>query len=604
VLTGVNPETTSDPGESRTVRTVSNRLSITSVAERWIERLAAASAAATFASTVLWAGTAFAAAPAKLPTLDLTLAPHSAAGTVDRVDLTLRIERPDVAAGATLVQSPLVIVGIPGTRFDGDALRAEDARGPLKLVVQDQPPTPTQTLRQWRVDRPTVGDVVVHARALPRKVDATTRNGPLFDLRAEAAGMHGAGMTFVPVPDSTAKHRVRVRWDLSRMPAGSRGVWSLGEKDGTTVDTPDVLTRTFYFAGPMQRYPASGNPNFAMYWLTPPPFDAAEVARGIESFYGYAARFFGDAGSTYRVFIRHNPYPAGGGTALAGSFMFGWGAGQKQTNMELQGLLAHEITHNWPKLDGAEHGETAWYSEGTAEYYSILLSRRAGATDDDEWLRRVNERLFNYYTNPYRGATNAEAAKAFWSDSRAQRVPYGRGFTYLTKVDAQIRAASGGRRSLDDLVLEVVRRQRAGESVGLKEWVDLVVRELGPGAREDYEGMVAGTTLVPSADALAPCLRLEAVQQRPFERGFQEYNPTVVTKLVAGSNAERAGLREGDRIVEMTDTRELQADETKEMTITIERGGVRQTLRYLPRGAPVDGYRFVRTDVPLASCKY
>ena len=25
--------------------------------------------------------------------------------------------------------------------------------------------------------------------------------------------------------------------------------------------------------------------------------------------------------------------------------MFGWGAGQKQTSLELQGLLAHEITH-------------------------------------------------------------------------------------------------------------------------------------------------------------------------------------------------------------------------------------------------------------------
>jgi hypothetical protein len=560
--------------------------------------------AAAVAALIALAMPAWAAASAALPTLDLTLAPHSTSGAVDRVDLTLRMSRPDVPAGGVLVQSPLVIVGIPGARFDGDALSAEDSRGPLALKVEDQPPTPTQTLRQWRVERATVGRVTVHARALPRKIDATTRNGPLFDLRSEAGGMHGAGMTFVPVPESTVKHRVRVRWDLRAMPAGSRGVWSLGERDATTIDTPDVLTRTFYAAGPMYRHPKGGNADFAMYWFTPPPFDAPAVGRGIESFYRYAARFFGDAGAGYRVFIRHNPYPSGGGTALTRSFMFGWGAGQKQTSLELQGLLAHEITHNWPKLDGGEHGDTAWYSEGTAEYYSILLSRRAAAIDDDEWLKRVNERLFNYYTNPYRGATNAEAAKAFWTDSRAQRVPYGRGFTYFLRLDAQVRAASGGKRNLDDLVLEVLRRQRGGESVGLAEWADLVVREIGAGARDDFDAMVAGKTIVPAADALAPCLRLEPVPQRAFERGFQDVNPTVVTKLVAGSNAERAGLREGDRIVEMTPSRELQADETREMTITVERGGERQTLKYLPRGAAVDGYRFVRTEVPLSSCRF
>lgn len=553
---------------------------------------------------VLGSAATQAAMPAKPPTLDLTLAPHATNGAVDAVDLTLRLGRPNVPAGATLVQLPLVIVGIPGAKLEGDVLRADDSRGPLALSVQDQPPTPTQTLRQWRVDRATVGDVVVRARALPRKVDATTRNGPLFDLRAEAAGMHGAGMTFVPVPESTVKHRVRVRWDLRGMPSGSRGVTSLGEARAETFDTPDVLSRLFYFAGPMQRHPSGGTPSFAMYWLTPTPFDAPEVGRGIESFYGYAAKFFGDAGSSYRVFIRHNPYPSGGGTALTKSFMFGWGTGQRQTSLELQGLLAHEITHNWPKLDDPEHGATAWYSEGTAEYYSILLSRRAGAIDDDEWLRRVNERLSAYYANPYRGATNAEAAKAFWQDSRAQRVPYGRGFTYLLKLDAQLRAASGGQRRLDDLVLEVLRRQRGGESVGLEQWVAMVVRELGPAAKDDFDAMVTGRTIVPPADALAPCLRLEPVTERAFELGFQETNPTVVTKLVAGSNAERAGVREGDRIVEITDLRELRSDETREATMTVERNGERQSLKYLPRAAPVDSQRFVRTGAPLASCRF
>jgi predicted metalloprotease with PDZ domain len=114
----------------------------------------------------------------------------------------------------------------------------------------------------------------------------------------------------------------------------------------------------------MQRYPQVPGGPFSMYWFSSPPFDAPAVAASIESFYGFAARFFEDSGGTYRVFIRRNPFRGGGGTALRRSFMFGWGTGRTQTTSELQGLLAHEITHNWPRLDGADHGATAWYTEG------------------------------------------------------------------------------------------------------------------------------------------------------------------------------------------------------------------------------------------------
>src|SRR5262249_1002047 len=142
----------------------------------------------------------------------------------------------------------------------------------------------------------------------------------------------------------------------------------------------------------------------------------------------------------------------------------------------MQSLLAHEMTHNWPAMEG-EHGDTAWYSEGAAEFYSLVLSHRAGVMTNADFMKEINERASGYYTNPYRTTANPEVAKHFWNDWAAQRLPYGRGFMYLVQVDAKIRAKSQGKRSLDDLVVEVYAREKKQEKYGIPEWIALVTKE-------------------------------------------------------------------------------------------------------------------------------
>src|SRR5690606_26900918 len=102
------------------------------------------------------------------PALTLLLKPHMSAGKVDYVDGRLSIERPDVAAGGTLLRMPLLIAAIPTARYDGDAIKAEDARGEVPLKQQDEAPTPTGTYRRWLTSRATSGDVAVLFRAPPR----------------------------------------------------------------------------------------------------------------------------------------------------------------------------------------------------------------------------------------------------------------------------------------------------------------------------------------------------------------------------------------------------------------------------------------------------
>ena len=168
---------------------------------------------------------------AKPPTLELVLKPHTSSGAVDYVDGRLTIEKPAVAAGDKLLRMPLLIVSIPTARYDGDAIKARDEAGVLQLTQKDEEPTPTGTYRQWLATRATKGDVTVTFRAPPRVVSASTRTGPLFDLRAESGGLFGAGITFLPLPDGEQPYRLNVKWDLSQMPKGSRAVTSFGDGD-------------------------------------------------------------------------------------------------------------------------------------------------------------------------------------------------------------------------------------------------------------------------------------------------------------------------------------------------------------------------------------
>jgi hypothetical protein len=503
--------------------------------------------------------------------------------------VSMRIERPGLKAGDPLVNIPLRLVGIPRPDWSRAGFAARDDRGDVPLTESDEPPTPQGVYRRWSVGRETVGDVVVSYRAPPRRVTVATNNGPLFDLREEDGGFIGAGNGFLVAPVAPGPWRIRLNWDLSRAPAGSLGVWSLGEGTVETVGPSQLLQFSYYAAGRLKSHPAEPGDTFAFYWLSDPPFDPAALGEKMRALYDSMAAFFDDRAGSYRVFVRQNPFLGTGGTGL-------------------QGLLAHEIAHTWPALAG-EHGDTAWYSEGMAEFYSTVLSHRAGAISTERLLETFNERAMAYYSNPYISLSNPEAAKIFWTDPVAQTVPYGRGWMYLLRTDAAIRQASGGARSLDDVVKAMRRRQYGGQGFGIPDWLALVGAEVGvQAAKADYDHMVAGGLLTPPAGLYGPCLRTERREVREFQLGFARASLNdgrIVRDLVPGSTAEAAGLRNGDVILQNSDLNSVRKDETVPLELKLRRGETTLDIRYLPRGARVEGWRWVRDPAtPDTACKF
>jgi hypothetical protein len=543
-----------------------------------------------------------------LPELDLVLRPHATGGRESYIGVRETLVRPGLASGATLVRMPLTIVGIPTARYDGNAITASDARGALALTTAEEPPTPQGIYRDWKVPRATVGDVLLTYRAPPRLVTAATNNGPLFDLREEAGGFAGAGIGFLALPARQGPYRIRLTWDLRDEPAGSRGEWSLGDGDVEVSAPAEALGFSYYAVGPLKSIPPRNDGKFGLYWLADPPFDVRLLGERIRSLHATMSGFFGDSTSSYRVFMRQNPYEGSGGSAFPGSFMFGYNPREKPTLDELQGLIAHEMTHNWPALEG-EHGDTAWYSEGTAEYYSLLLSHRGGELSTGEFLAAINEKAAAYYTNPYLRLTNREAAKLFWTDPIAQTVPYGRGFLYLIITDAAIRSRSHGKRSLDEVVLELYRRKVQGRPYGIPEWLELIGREIGaPRARAAYERMIGGAVQIPPRTRFAPCLELTKQSTRAFQLGFARSSlndARIVRELDPGSAAARAGIRDGDRIIDVAHLKEARSNDATRITLTLRRTGTDVAVSYLPRGKVLEKYSWIRNPaVAESACQF
>ncbi|MDZ7812839.1 MAG: hypothetical protein U5L74_06890 [Ideonella sp.] len=539
------------------------------------------------------------------PKWAVVLAPVASQERIERLNVRLNLGDLRVGAGQALLRMPVVLVGTPMAGYGAADIAARDDQGELRLSVKDEAPTPSGTFRKWLVSRATVGPVRVSYGAAPRVVNRETRMGPLFDLRAEAGGVIGSGHYFLALPPDEIKRSVSLKWDLSGLPTGWRGVWSLGEGDQTALLTPDDLAGSFFAAGPVKSYPHQASGPFGLYWLSEPPFDAREVAQHIQALYRHMAQFFKDTDGTYRVFIRANPHPGSGGTALSRTFMFGYDSadGKAIQGLEMQMLLAHEMTHNWPVLEEEDPALVSWYNEGMAEYYSILLSLRAGVIDLKQFERIINSKAKDYYTNPFVEKSSEEVGKLYWQSADAQSAPYGRGFMYLAKVNAQIKARTGGRKSLDDVAVGLHQQRLAGKKVGNADWLAAVQEILGIEARKDFAAMMAGRRIAVPAESFGPCFKHVPQPEQPIVMGFDRMRGAVVSDLDPNSAAAKAGLREGDAIVKQTPYAELTQDPTRKMVMTVSREGVERVVTFLPRTAAVPSGRWLRQpQVPAREC--
>ena len=375
-------------------------------------------------------------------------------------------------------------------------VRAEDDLGPLPLSVRETEEYPI-VYRLWEGQRDISGRLVIEYTVSPCERLNHGRHGPYFQFAREAGGVSGPGIAFLidlPGLEGTAS----LRWDLSRLPAGSRAVCAWGEGDVEREDGLENLRQIYYAVGPVQSITEG---EFGFYWLTEPSFDVRSLADYTRHLFGVMQDFFRDDQPVYRIFMRHDLTESSGGTALTRCYMFGWNDRQPVSVLDKQNLLAHEMVHNWPHLNDVPYGETTWYEEGTAEYYSILIPLRAGLISKEQALQEIQKRTDAYYTNPTRHLSDQEAAKVCWQDRRAQRLAYGRGIFFLANTDARIRRATKGKKSLDDVVLALLDLGRSGAELGNEAFLRAVSELSSIDVSEDWRAMHEGAHFAPDPDS-------------------------------------------------------------------------------------------------------
>ena len=489
-----------------------------------------------------------------------------------------------------------------------EELDARDDSGPLRLSAHDSE-TNGQRFRQWSVDRSVIGTVHVRYRVQVASMPPARGPAPPLELRSEAGALSGAGMSFLMLP-LTGSFETAIHWDLSALPTEARAVSSLGEGDRKFAQPVPAkhLERVFFMAGKIELGVCSApRAVFFSAWQGTPPFDAQALMTWTETLYTRYSEFFGANPLSYGVFLRRNIVNPGGGMALIDSFVATFDDIRGNDPEDLKITLSHEMFHTFqPYLaarEGQEPGlETAWFNEGLAVFYQSRLPLRFGMIARADFLADLNYHAGRYYTNALANLPDSEVPKRFWEDTRVRTLPYDRGLLYMVQIDDQIRKASRGQRSLDDVLFELLARRRRAKSLLLVDWEAVLAAELGPDAVAAFHAMLDGESPLPASDAFGRDFHRVEKPLRRYELGFEPKvlmeEPRVVRGLIRGSNAEAAGLRDGDEILRSVGQDGIQGQQEAELELAIRRASEYLQIRYRPRGELVSAWQWCETDLP------
>lgn len=530
------------------------------------------------------------------PLLKIHVVPGVMSETVGKgnLDVTMTIPRMDVAAGAPLLTMGMFVPGLARPQVLA-SLVVRDAEGDVPLNAGAANAAPGR----WTSTRAVHGDVTVRYRLIAENIPAIA-GGPPIGVRIDGDGVSATGQAMFMTPAVRGDYRIAITWDLSAMGPGASVSTSYGDGDVELPAGPvGRVGSGLYMAGHLKREPTTTSGAFSSVWVGEPAFDPRPAMQWTARLHAAMSKHFRDATEPpYRVFLRYNPMNAGGGAALTHSFIVTYGTGV--TGEGLKSILGHEMTHTW-----TANGIGQWYSEGNAVFYQALLPWRAGLMTADEYLADLNKTASRYYTNALKHTPEDSVAPHFWEDTRIRVLPYDRGAMYFAVLNGKIRRASNGKRTLDDAIQRMIDLVREGKPVSESVWLDVLRADLGEDGPETHRAMMRGDLMLPASDDFGACFRRITKPIREFDLGFDNRSilgaEKIIQGLKSGSEAERAGLRNGDRITYAVALDAVQGDVQRTITVQVTRNGTTFPLTYLPRGRAVDAYQWERNPTTPAN---
>jgi predicted metalloprotease with PDZ domain len=239
-------------------------------------------------------------------------------------------------------------------------------------------------------------------------------------------------------------------------------------------------------------------------------------------------------------------------------------------------VVAHELFHSWNArrlrpaelvpydLSRPQPARSLWITEGLTEYYAFRALRLAGKLSRAAYLQRLGEEATRAAQAARRGLTVESEAELAWHEPDASAADpdawYARGHLVALGLDATVRAASDGKKSLDDVVRALLAAaERAGGVLAVDG--ERLAREVAEVAGAEAGARVADWTRVPDEPArlgaaLAAVGLRWSIDEGPERTvaGFaaeSDGEALRVASVAPEGPAAQVGLRAGDRILRL-----------------------------------------------------
>ena len=351
-----------------------------------------------------------------------------------------------------------------------DRFAARDAAGRELSIEKPQP-------NRWRIQTGGSPTVVVTYRVFCNQQSVTTNY-----VGGDYAVINGAP-TFVTLVGTPRAHEIRLelprQWSraftgLDAVGGGQPNHFRAADYE-TLVDSPIVAGNPV-----VREFRVDGVPHSLVGIGEVDGWDGDAAARDLARFVTEVRRFWGFLPYTKYDFLL--AFRRGGGGLEHKNSTLSTVAVRPGSPWPAIGLLAHEYFHlfNVKRLRPIELGpfdfehqpttRSLWLAEGVTSYYSDLLLERSGVRTRDEYLLSLSRVIGQLQRAPGRLLQSVEqSALEVWNNSNSGVNPTESTVSYYTKghvlgllLDARIRRATGGRRSLDD-VMRLAYQRFAGD---------------------------------------------------------------------------------------------------------------------------------------------
>ena len=439
---------------------------------------------------------------------------------------------------------------------------------------------------RWRIATGGAPTVTVKYRVYAREMSVRTNW-----VEAGFALVNGAP-TFMTLPDGGARpHEVifepapgwqRSMTGLPEMPGGAHR-YRAPDFD-TLVDSPVVLGNPAVY-----EFEVDGKKHFLVNEGEAGVFDGARAARDLQTMVREHRRMWGPLPYDKYLFLNLLTTDAGNGLEHKNSTVLTysrWGTRSRGSYLGWLSLASHEYFHTWNvkrmrpvelgpfDYDDEVYTRSLWIAEGVTAYYEDLALLRAGLMTQAEFLDSFSNSIEEVQTTPGRFVVSAEQAsfdawiKYYRPDENSINVTvsyYSKGAIIGFLLDARIRKATGGARSLDDVMRAAYQKFAGNRGFTPDDFKATAEQVAGTSLQSFWDSAVRGTGELDYSEALET-LGLRFRPAAPSGRAYlgvatrNDAGRLVVTQIRRETPAVAAALNVDDEILAINDFR-VRADQ-------------------------------------------